>query len=118
MAAPTVTARTTPAGFQLQDGARTTIAFSQNPLINFWEQTVKPPSVDSGEAINNTTMINQVWRTKRAPLLKERGEVSGKAMYDPDVLVQIAAIIGVEGSITIHYSTGDSDTFYGFLSKW
>lgn len=117
MAAPAHTARTTPATYQLPDGFHTTIAFALKSNIQFWEATVKPGSIDAGGAINNTTMFNLTFRTKRAPALREHGNITGRAAYDPDVATEIEALVGKEGSITVMYSTGDYKDFYGFLNK-
>ena len=119
MAAPTLTARTTPTGYQIPDGYRTTIACAAAPAFQIWEQTVKPGGLEAGEPINNTTMFNTRHRTKRAPKLMDYTPITGKGAYDPDILNnnQAEDLIGFETSFTIHYSTGDTRTFWGYYAK-
>ena len=79
MAAPAITARTTPAGIMLKDGYSTKIAFAADPDVSFWEKTVKPPGIDGGDGIEQTTMHNSAYRTMRSRSLKTLTEASGKA---------------------------------------
>src|SRR5262245_6136219 len=117
MAAPTTTARSTPAGIKLKDGYSTKIAFAADPDVSFWEMTVKPPGLDGGDAIDQTTMHNDDYRTMRSRSLKTLTAVSGKAAYDPNVVNNVLALINVETDITVHFPDGSAYDFYGFLKS-
>jgi hypothetical protein len=118
MAAPAVTARVTPPGIMLDDGFPTVIAFAADPDINLWEVSVKPPGIDGGDAIDNTTMHNATWRTRRARALKTLTDSTFTAGYDPNVFGAILALINVEGAITLHWPDGGTYSFFGFLQKF
>lgn len=117
MAAPTLTARVEPVGIKLDDGYRTTFAFSQDPDISLWEKEVGLPGIDGGEAIDNTTMHNDVYRTASSRALKTLTPFTIKAAYDPAVYTQLVNIINVEGSITEHLPDGSTLTYYAFAQK-
>ena len=112
------TARIAPVGIPLDDGFSTKIAFASDPDVSFWEKTVKPPGVDGGDAIEQTTMHNTAWRTMSSRSLKTLTPVTGTCAYDPVVYDQIVALINVEGSITVHFSNGDTLDFFGFLKSF
>ena len=118
MAAPSVTARSAPVGIKLDDGYSTKIAFAADPDVSFWEKTVKPPGIDGGDAIDQTTMHNTAYRTSAARALKTLTDSSSTVAYDPAVYTQILALINVEGSITIHFPDGSTLAFYGFLKSF
>jgi hypothetical protein len=119
MAAPTVTPRTTPpAGVKLEDGFKTLIAFAADPDISFWEKSVKPPGIDGGDAIDETTMHNTAWRTRSPRALKTLTDSTVTAQYDPKVYTQIEALVNVRGAITVHFPDNSSLAFYGFLQKF
>lgn len=109
------TARQAPAGLELEDGFPTTIAFAENPAVAFWEKTVTPPGMDGGDAIEQTTMHNQTWRTFAARSLVTMTEMSVTAAWDPALYDDILALVNVEGSITVHFSNGDTVDFFGYL---
>lgn len=118
MAAPTLTARSTPAGIKLDDGYSTKIAFNRDPDVSLWEKTVKPPGIDGGDAIETTTMHNSTWRTMSSRALRTLTESTFTAAYDPKVYDQIVALINAEGSITCHFPDGSTLTFYGYLKTF
>lgn len=117
MAAPTPSARQTPAGIKLEDGHSTLIAFAADPDVSFWEKTVKPPGIDGGEAIETTTMHNTNWRTMVSRQLKTLTPCSGKAAYDPNVVNNLNDLINVQTTITIHFPDTSTLAFYGFLQS-
>lgn len=118
MAAPTPTARGTPAGIKLKDGFRTLITFSRSTTASLWEKTVKPPGIDGGDPIDQTTMHNSAWRTTAPRQLKTLTECSGKAAYDPNVVNQLYDLINIEQTITVTFSDGSTLAFYGFLKMF
>jgi hypothetical protein len=117
MAAPVPTARTLPSGFKLQDGYRTLITFSLNPAVQIFEKTVKPPGIDGGDPIPETTMINSAWRTFAPHQLKTLTECSGKCGYDTAVYVGLMAMINIPCTITVTFPNHATLAFYGFLQK-
>jgi len=118
MAAPTITARSTPGGIALQDGFSTLITFTVDPDISFWEKTVKPPGIDNRDPIDTSTMHNTSVVTKAARALNELTSGSTKVAYDPNVYTQILAICGTEGSINVMFPDGSTLSFYGHLRSF
>lgn len=118
MAAPTTSARIAPTGIKLDDGFSTTISFARKTNINLWEKTVKPPGLDGGEKIEQTTMLNIAYRTFTARALKTVTDCTFNAQYDPGVYTDILALINLEGSVTIHFPDGSTYDFYGYLGKF
>lgn len=118
MAAPTPTARTTPTGFFLQDGYRTLVTLALDPAIQFWEKTLKPPGVDVGEMIPETTMFNNFWRTFAFRKLRTLTDGDVKAAYDPNVLSLILSAVGYPTTVTYHFPTNASICYYGGISKF
>lgn len=116
MAAPATTARTEPTGIKLENGYKTTIAFSNDPDVNFWEKTVQPPGWDGGDAIDTTTMHNDNLRTMAARALATLTESSLTVAYDPVVYNNIYDnLLNNNGSITVHFPDGSTLDFYGYL---
>lgn len=118
MAAPTPVTRTTPTGWKMPDGYKTTIALANIPGINLWERTVKPPSIDGGDATDTTTMHNSVWRTKQPKTLKTMGESTTTVAYDPDVYSDIINQVNINQSITVRFPDNSKLTFWGYLQKF
>ena len=118
MAAPATTTRATPGGYRLENGFASKIAFARDSDVSFWETDVTPPSVDGGEAIDITTMFNSAWRTKSPRALKEMGDVTCNAAYDPNVYNQIFELVNQEGSITVHFPDGSKLDFFGYLKSF
>jgi hypothetical protein len=118
MAAPAPTVRIAPTGIKLKDGFSTKITFAVDPDISFWEKTVKPPSIDGGDPIEQMTMHNVDWRTVAPRSLKTLGESTSTVAYDPAVYDQIKAIINVETTVTVRFPDGSTLAFYGYLQKF
>jgi hypothetical protein len=118
MANPTVTARLLPTGYRLQEGFKITYAFAANPGVQFWEKTVQPPSMDGGDAIEQTTQHNIKYRTWAPRALITLGESTVKAAYDPNVIPELLAIINFITSVTVHYPTNATWCFWGHIQKF
>lgn len=112
------TARQTPDGLKMGDGYQALIAFASDPDIAFWEKAVKPPGIDGGEPVDNTTMHNSVWRTMASRFLQTLTPATTRVAYDPRVYDQIIALINVEGLITIHFPDNSTLDFYGYLRSF
>lgn len=118
MAAPTPTPRGTPAGIKLKDGYSAKVTFAANATVGLWEKTVKPPGIDGGDAIEQTTMHNTTWRTMAPRSLKTLTEHTFKAAYDPVVYTSLLSIVNVETTVTVAFADGSTIAFFGFLKKF
>lgn len=120
MANPATTTRQTPAGIKLRRGGPgVKIAFERDPDVSFWEIEVKPPMVEGGDAIDNTTQHNVTWRTSDSRKLMTLGEVTGRCCYDPNVYNNIISnLINQNGSITVLFPDGSTLDFFGFLKTF
>jgi hypothetical protein len=116
MASPPVTARTTPTGYKLPEGFRITHAFSNNPSVQIWEKTVKPPGIKGGELIDTTTQLNLVWGTMNPRYLKRSTPVSIKFAYDPDCIPELLAMVNQNQGITDHFPDNASISYWGAIT--
>jgi hypothetical protein len=118
MPAPTPAARTLPTGKKLGDGFPTLISLKLKPAITFWEKTCKPPGMDGGEPVDNTTMHNVAMRTSAPRKLKTATSATATVAYDPKVLPEIIASINIPDTVTYHFPDRSSWCFYGFLQSF
>lgn len=117
MAAPSPTARGTPAGIKLEDGFRSLHTFSHNPTIGLWEVEVTPPGEDGGEPINTTTMHNVQFRTMSPRALVSSSPSTIRFAYDPAVRTSIRQEINREQTMTVMFPDGSTEAYYGFLQS-
>lgn len=115
MAAPTPTARQTPAGIMLENGHATKITPAADPDVSFWERTVQPPGIDGGDPIETTTMHNTTWRTMAPRSLKTLSSSQVTAGYDPNVYNNILSLVNVETTYTVRFPDGSTLAFFGFI---
>lgn len=119
MAAPATTAPGALSGRFLIDGYQTRIAFSLAPTAGFWEKTIKPPALDGGEKIPQTTMRNSALRTFAPRSLYELSDFTSTGAYDPDMYNVFRSLVNQKlGSVTITWPDGSTLDFYGFLQKF
>lgn len=118
MAAPTPTVRAVPLGAKLKDGYQSYITFASNPNVGFWEKTVKPPGMDGGDKIKQSTMHNQSVHTYAPRTLVDITDSQTKVAYDPAVWDDIYDLLNVPTTITVHFSDGSTLAFYGFLKMF
>lgn len=117
-AAPTVTARTAPAGFKLEDGYQSLIAFSGNADAIFFEIEVGQPGVDGGEPINTTTQHNVLYRTFAPRALSTLTPYQVKVAYDPCLTQEaLNQMINEPDAITTHYPDSSTGAHWGYLQK-
>lgn len=109
------TTRLTPVGRMLEDGYQTLITFQADPDVSLWEKTVKPPGVNGGDPIEQTTMWNVTYRTFAFRALKTITEATLTCAYDPRVLLQAVALANVNTLITVRYSDLSTVDFWGAL---
>jgi len=102
----------------LEDGFSSKISFERDRDVSFWEKSMKPPGADGGDAIEQTTMHNLVYRTMASRALITLTESTGKCAYDPAVYSQIIALINQEGTITQIFSDGSTLAYFGFLKSF
>lgn len=118
MAAPTATARQTPAGIPLKSGHPTKVTISLDPDISFWEVEVTPVGLDGGPSIDQTTMFNTTFMTKAEGDLVDVTDLQGTCAYDPAVLSQIIAVINRPAVITERYKDGSTYAYHGYLQSF
>jgi hypothetical protein len=92
MVAPVATVRTTPTAKKMDDGFKSLIAIASNPAIEFWEETVTPPGLDGGDAIDTMTMHSTRWRTKAPRKLITMGDVKATVEWNPSLYTSILAL--------------------------
>lgn len=118
MAAPTPSARVAPTGIHLEDGFSTLITLATDTNIELWEKTVKPPGIDGGDSIPQTTMHNTAWRTMAPRQLKTLTETTTTCAYDPLIYTSILASVNIPTTITVTFPDGTTLAFYGYLQKF
>jgi hypothetical protein len=118
MAAPAATARQTPAGIKLKDGHGTLVTFAADTDISLWEVEVKPPGIDGGDPIEQTTHHNVTYRTKAPQALLDLTNGEGTCQYDPNCVTQCRALINVETTLTITFPDGSTDAIFGFMQTF
>jgi hypothetical protein len=113
---PVVTARGTPSKQRMKDGYKTLIANSLVPTVAFWEREVTPPGADGGEMIDTTTMFNTIWKQFAPRALVTLTPVKVTAGYNDSLTTAITgSLLNKECSWTVHFPSGSTLAFYGFL---
>lgn len=97
------------------DGKGTQISLGSNSLQ---EVSITPPSISSGGEINTTTHRNGTWRTKSPKILKEFGEVSFSAVYDPAQVGTMLTSVGTNQEITVTFADSTTLVFYGYIDSF
>lgn len=105
------------------DGFSTTIEFSASAsgiLLTtlMKEKEVTPPGVDAGGENDTTSMRNTDFRTKQPKSLKTLMNSSLVVFYDPAILDEILATVGVNQSIVITFPDISTWTFWGWLNEF
>jgi hypothetical protein len=98
------------------DGTGAQISFGG---ANLQEVSISPPSVTGGGALEVTTHRNGTWRTKAPKTLKDLGEVSFSAVYDPaEFNTTGLGKVNVNQSITVTFPDTSTLVFYGFIDSF
>jgi hypothetical protein len=118
MAAPVPTPRLTPTAKKLGDGFKTLITLAGNTAIEFWEETVTPPAIEGGDAIESATMHSVLWRTKTPRKLITMGDVQARVQFNPSLYTSILARVNVPDTVTITFPDHSSLAFYGYLKSF
>jgi hypothetical protein len=118
MAAPTATARQAPSGQKLRDGYQVLIAFINDPNISLWEKGVKPPGMDGGEKVDQTTMHNQLCTTAAPQYLVMYTDGTARVAYDPAEWDAIHDLINSNQAISFIFPDGSVLVAYGYLRSF
>jgi hypothetical protein len=103
----------------LMDGYQTLISFASAPLLELWEKRVKPPGLDAGGAIDETTMRNQNWRTKHPKALVTMTDCTVVGAWEPaEAYLELLPAMAVVDVITITFPDGTDLLWYGWIDKW
>lgn len=115
MAAPVAAVRVIPTAFKLRNGYQALLVFSADTNCEYYEISVGLPGMTSGDAIENTTQQNAIWRTMGPRTLVTLEEFQVTAGYDPIVYSSLLNILGVEQTVTIIFPDTSTLAFFGFL---
>ena len=113
--APTPATRVAPSGKKLQDGkgpTKATFAFTADTNWNLFEIEVGVPGFDAGDPVDTTTQWNSTWRTKFMRVLFDLTEFTVVGAYDPEIMTEILAQKGVNGTGTIGFPDGSTLAFF------
>jgi hypothetical protein len=102
----------------MKDGHKCFYTFAANPKVSLWEIETTPPGLDIGDKINTTTHWNDDVVTYAAGQLLDVTDGQFTFAYDPKMLTQLLALVGVEQAITVTYPTRDTECFFGFLKSF
>jgi len=98
------------------DGKGATISYGGGTLQ---EVSITPPSTQGGGALEVTTHRNSAWRTKAPKVLKDLGEMTFSAIYDPaEINTTGITKLNVNQSITVTFPDTSTLVFYGFVDSF
>ena len=105
----------------LEDGFPTKVTFSgagSQVDVYLYEQSVTPPGLVGGGAVEQTTMRNTTYRTKLPTSLKDMAPCSFVGAYDPDLYTEILEAINVNQEIVITFPDDSTLTFWGWVDEF
>lgn len=117
MAAPVAVVRIPPTAFKLRNGYQALLAFAEDTNAEYYEIAVGIPGFSMGDAVENTTQQNLVYRTMGPRLLITLTEFQVTAGYDPTVYTSLINLAGIEQVITIAFPDGSTLAFFGYLRE-
>ena len=86
---------------------------------NLQEVSISPPAVVGGGSLDVTTHRNGNYRTKAPKKLKDLGEVSFTAIYDPSEYNTTGiGKVNVNQQITVTFPDTSTLVFYGFVDSF
>ena len=103
---------------RLDDGFPTTIRFSENPNVKFWEKTITPPGIMGGGGNETTTMRNTRVRTKAPKKLLDVGDMALTVAYDPEVIDEILEMAQVNQKMWIEWPDGSAEEVWGWIDEF
>jgi hypothetical protein len=103
----------------LTNGFRTIIQMTQptNGLV-LREKEVQPTGYDLGGAIETTTMRNNTFITQAPKSLAKTDDMVLQCQYDPAVLAQILAVLGVTQVMSTIFPDGTLWNFWAWLESF
>lgn len=115
---PTATTRLTPVGLPQEDGHSTLITFLADPDVSFWEKIVQPFGLEGGPPIEQTSMHNVAFTTKRAQHLIDVEAGASEVSYKGAIYDQIKALINTETVITYKLPDNTKWCKHGYLRSF
>lgn len=103
---------------RIDDGHPTTIDFSLNPVVHFYEKSVTPPGIAAGGANDTTTMRNIKLRTKAPKKLVSMKDMVATVSYDPAFFNDVQDMVGINQLITVTFADGSTLQFWGWLDDF
>ena len=87
--------------------------------MSLQEVSITPPSTQGGGALEVTTHRNAGWRTKAPKTLKDLGELTFSAIYDPaQYSSQGISNLNNNQEITVTFPDSSTLVFYGFIDSF
>lgn len=108
----------TPGGTPLEDGYQAMHVFEDDTDIALYEIAVKPPGLDGGEKIDQTTQHNEEVRTFAPRSLTTMTDAATTCAYDPAALADILALINEPQLIKTYFPDGGFYSYYGYLRSF
>jgi len=102
----------------LDDGYQTLITFAADADVDLWEKSVTPPGIEGGDAVETTTMHNEIYRTMNPRSLFTLTDMTTTCAWDPVFYTQALALINVKTTVTVTFPNGDTLAFFGFLKNF
>jgi hypothetical protein len=106
---------------RIDNGFSTTLSFSLNPTLEFYEVEVQPPGWEGGDPINTTTMRNTLLETFTPASLQTLTEITISAAYTSDIFhltTGVKEMINKNQEITVTLPDGATFKFWGFIRGW
>jgi hypothetical protein len=116
-AAPAPTVRGSPTGIRLKDGWRSLATFSVNPTLCIEEVEITPGGFTLGTPVDQTTQWNVTYETAAPQGLRQQKDVTITFAYDPQAIVDLDAMAGIEQTLTIKYKDGSTLANFGWLNE-
>jgi hypothetical protein len=116
-AAPAPTVRQAPTGIRLKDGWRSLATFSLKTDLCIEEVEVTPGGFTLGTPVDQTTMWNNTYETAAPQALRQQKDVTITFAYDPQAVIDIDAMAGIEQTLTIRYKDGSTLANFGWVNE-
>lgn len=103
---------------RLDDGFSTVITIANLPAVKIFEKEITPPGMQSGGAIDTTTMRNVTWRTMSPKALKTLSPMTATVAFATAAIEEIRAQLGVNQLITVTFPDNSTLAFYGWVDEF
>jgi hypothetical protein len=107
-----------PVGNKIGDGFPIILTFANNPTLALWWKTVKPPGMQGGEAVDDTSMYNVAYNTFNPRKLKKLTPVTSTAQWDEDQYNAYFDQINKNQLISVTFPSGRVIQFWGYLQNF